>query len=202
MKALIVFAHPNPNSYNAAVLETVKKALEQQKVSYEIKDLYRMNWNPLLSTEDLQKIYQGQVPADIAGEQEAVRQADTLVFIYPIWWFEQPAILKGWIDRVLSHGFAYRQTEQGMVEGLLKGKSAIVITTSGADEENMRKNGILDAINTCMVNGTLKFCGFEKVDYKNLFAVPAVSDDRRKQMLQEVSKMVADHIAMKMADRV
>lgn len=72
---------------------------------------------------------------------------------------KQPAILKGWLDRVMSHGFAYRMTETGMMEGLLKGKKAIVFTTSGADKENMDKNGITDAINTCMIKGTLGFSG-------------------------------------------
>ncbi len=196
MKSLIVLAHPNSDSYNAAVMETVKKALEQQNVQYEVKDLYRMNWNPLLSTADLQSIYQGHVPQDIANEQESVRQADLLVFIYPIWWLQQPAILKGWMDRVLTHGFAYKVTEQGMIEGLLKGKSAIVITTSGANEQNMKENGVLDAINTCMVNGTLGFCGFTNIEHKNLFEVPTAGDDKRKQMLQEVSKLVGDHVAL------
>lgn len=199
MKALIIFAHPNPKSYNGAVLETVKNALNEVKADYKVKDLYAMNWNPLLSTEDMKQIYSGQVPPDIAAEQEAVRQADTIVFIYPIWWFEQPAILKGWIDRVFTHGFAYRQADQGMIEGLLKGKTAICLTTSGANEQNMRENGILDAIKTCMLNGTLKFCGFEQVDYLNLYEVPNATDEKRKQMLLEVSKLVSDHIAKKMA---
>jgi NAD(P)H dehydrogenase (quinone) len=99
-------------------------------------------------------------------------------------------MLKGWIDRVFSHGFAYRQTDQGMVEGLLKGKKAVVITTSGANEENMRQNGILDAIMTCMVNGTLGFCGFQDIVYKNLYSVPSVSDSERQEMLEEVKNIL------------
>jgi len=107
---------------------------------------------------------------------------------------KQPAILKGWLDRVMSHGFAYRMTETGMMEGLLKGKKAIVFTTSGADKENMDKNGITDAINTCMIKGTLGFSGFEKVQYKSLYAVPSVSDEERKQMLREVEEMLRAYL--------
>lgn len=197
MKALIVFTHPNENSFNGAVLNTVKNVLAAEQAEVKMKDLYRMQWNPLLSTGDLQQIYNGQAPPDIAAEQNDVRWADTLFFLYPIWWYEQPAMLKGWIDRVFGHGFAYRMTENGMMEGLLKGKRAMVITTSGADKENMDQNGITDAINTCMIKGTLGFSGFDKVHYKNLYAVPAVSDEQRKEMLREVEEVVRNYLREK-----
>lgn len=197
MKALIVLAHPNENSFNGAVMETVKNVLSAEQAETKVKDLYRMQWNPLLSMTDLQQIYNGQIPPDIATEQNDIRWADTLFFIYPIWWYEQPAILKGWLDRVFSHGFAYRMTENGMVEGLLKGKKAMVITTSGADKENMDKNGITDAINTAMIKGTLGFSGFDRVQYKNLYSVPAVTDEQRKEMLREVEAAVRNFLREK-----
>ena len=186
MKVLVVFAHPNTDSFNGAVLKTATDTLSQGKHEIRVKDLYRANWNPLLTTEDLQKLYSGQVPADIAAEHADVTWAEMVVFIYPIWWFEQPAILKGWIDRVFCHGFAYKVTEQGLMEGLLKGKKGVVVTTSGANEENMKQNGILAAINTCMIKGTLAFSGFSDIVYQNLYEVPAVSDGDRKQMLNQV----------------
>lgn len=187
MKALVIFSHPNQDSFNGAVLKTVQEALGKGQHEVKVKDLYRMNWNPLLSVADLQQLYSGSVPDDIAAEQKDVSWADMLIFIYPIWWFQQPAILKGWIDRVFSHGFAYRQTPEGAIEGLLRGRRAVIITTSGADEQNMKQNGILDAINISMVKGTLGFSGITDVVYKNLYAVPAVTDDDRKKMLQDVA---------------
>ncbi len=189
MKTLVVFSHPNADSFNGAVLKTVTDTLGQGQHEIKVRDLYKSGWNPLLSTADLQKLYSGQVPDDIAAEQAEVSWADMLVFIYPIWWMEQPAILKGWIDRVFSHGFAYRLTEQGMMEGLLKGKKAVVITTSGANEENMRDNGILNAIDTCMIKGTIGFCGFTDIVYENLYSVPTVSDEERQNMLAKVKNM-------------
>jgi NAD(P)H dehydrogenase (quinone) len=189
MKVLIVFAHPNENSFNGAVLKTVTETLEKGKHEVRVRDLYRAGWNPLLSADDMQKLYAGQVPPDIADEQENVAWAELVVFIYPIWWFEQPAILKGWLDRVFSHGFAYRIDEQGMIEGLLKGRKAVVITTSGANEENMKQNGILEAINTCMIRGTLAFSGFSDIVHENLYAVPTVTDEERRTMLDKVKKI-------------
>jgi len=127
--------------------------------------------------------------SDISSEQSNVSWADLVIFIYPIWWFEQPAILKGWVDRVLAVGFAYKPIDKG-IEGLLGPKKAVVITTSGADETSAKHGGMIDAINTVMINGTLSQCGFQNVQYKNLFAVPTVSDEERKNMLQQVRELV------------
>lgn len=190
MKTLIVFSHPNPESFNGAILKTVEDALKSQNHEVKVKNLYKDGWNPLLSVEDFQQLYSGKVPPDIAAEQADVTWADLLVFIYPIWWLERPAILKGWFDRVFSHGFAYVYTKEGTIEGLLKGKKAIVITTSGANEENMKQNGVLDAIKTCMLQGTLGFSGFQDIVHENLYEVPSVSDQARQKMLERVKEII------------
>ncbi len=189
MKILTVFSHPNPDSFNGAVLNTIKDTMSGRGHEVKVRDLHKLGWNPILTSGDLAKLYSGSVPDDIAAEQAEVRWADVLVFIYPIWWFERPAILKGWFDKVFSHGFAYQQTKEGTVEGLLKGKRAIVITTSGSNEDNMRENGVLDSINTCMIKGSLGFSGIQDVIYENLYAVPTVSDEERKGMLERVKSI-------------
>lgn len=189
MKAMIIFAHPNPKSFNRAVLDTVTGELAGKKAEVKVKDLYTMNWNSILSASDFEGMAAGKTPADTAREQSDVTWADTLFFIYPIWWSSHPAILKGWIDRVLSFGFAYDMTDSGPV-GLLKNKRAVVITTSGSDLAAARQSGLLDAIKTSMVNGILGFVGISDVVHKNLFAVPYVDDAARKKMLEEVKEFV------------
>lgn len=191
MKALVVFAHPNPKSFNRAVLDTVTGELRKKGAEVKVKDLYAMNWNPVLAASDFEQMLNGKMPEDIAREQGEVTWADILFFIYPIWWFSHPAILKGWIDRVFSFGFAYHMTENGP-EGLLKNKRAVVITTSGADEGAARQNGLLNALKTTMAEGILGFSGITGVRHKNLFAVPYVDDVTRKQMLEEVREFIAE----------
>lgn len=190
MKALILYAHPNPKSFNRAVLDTVTGELKKKGAEIKIKDLYAMNWNPSLSASDFEQMLAGKMPEDAAREQADVTWADTLLFIYPIWWFSHPAILKGWIDRVFSFGFAYHMTDRGP-EGLLKNKRAVVITTSGADQQSAAQSGMLEALKTSMVMGILGFTGITDVQHKNLFAVPYVDDAARKQMLEEVRGFVA-----------
>lgn len=189
MKALVVFSHPNPTSFNAAILATVKEELQNKGAEVKVKDLYAMNWNPVLSGEDFQNFMSGQTPEDIAREQADVAWADVMILIGPIWWFSVPAMLKGYIDRVMSMGFAYQYTETGP-KGLLGGKKAVIITTSGADEQVAAHSGMIESINRSLVRGVFGFCGFSEATYKNCFAVPSVTDEARKGMLEEIRELV------------
>ncbi|TYO95052.1 NAD(P)H-dependent oxidoreductase [Desulfallas thermosapovorans] len=189
MNALVIYCHPNPKSFNAAILDVVKQELEQKGAKIKVKDLYAMNWNPVLSAADFQKFLAGEKPEDIAREQADVVWADVLVLISPIWWFSIPAMLKGYIDRVMSQGFAYEYTPTGP-RGLLTGKRAAVITTSGADENTANQTGMMKALNTSFIHGTFTFCGFADAKHINCYAVPMVSDEERKQMLSAVREFI------------
>lgn len=149
-----------------------------------------MNWNSTLAASDFEQMMSGKTPDDIAREQADVTWSDTLFFIYPIWWFSHPAILKGWIDKVFSFGFAYHMTDKGP-EALLKNKKALVITSSGSDKTAAEQSGLLDTLKTSMVNGILGFTGITDVQHKNLFAIPYVDDAARKKMLEEVRELIA-----------
>ena len=121
MKVLIVYAHPNLRSFNRAVLEAFTKGLSEGRHTYEVVDLYSIRFNPCLGGEDLANLMAGKTPDDIKEQQEKVSRSDGIVFIHPVWWTGPPAILKGWIDRVFSMGFAYRFDERdghpfGLVE--------------------------------------------------------------------------------------
>jgi len=189
VRALIVYAHPNPKSFNHAILETAREALRDAGAEVRIRDLNAEGWNPILSAADFQDLLAGRVPADIAREQEAVSWADTLLMVFPVWWFGPPAILKGWLDRVFSVDFAYRSTEHGL-EGLLKGRRALVISTSGADEAAADASGMIKSLHTSLIEGTLRMSGLDPVVYRNFCAVPFVDDADRRAMLDEVRQLV------------
>lgn len=125
MNVLVIYSHPNPASFNSAILGVVKDELARRDVSVKVKDLYAMNWNPVLSNFDLEQMAAGMVPDDIAREQEDVSWADLLIFISPVWWYSVTAIMKGYIERVMSLGFAYEETDQG-ARGLMQGKRALL----------------------------------------------------------------------------
>lgn len=189
MKTLIIFAHPNPASFNAAILGAVKEELEKKGVETRIKDLYAMNWNPVLGAGDFQRLLAGNVPEDIAREQADISWADQLILISPVWWFSIPAILKGYVDRVFSMGFAYEYAEIGP-RGLLSGKKVKIITTSGALEEHDKHTGMTGSIKASVAGGIFGFCGFDEIKYKNCYGVPSVTDPERQKMLLEIKEFV------------
>ena len=110
MKHLIIFAHPNQQSFNRALVERIVQASHEMNVETIVRDLYTLNFNPILSWDELGACQAGIVPAEVKFEQNLIKDADLITLVYPLWWMGFPAILKGYLDRVLSYGFAY-QTE-------------------------------------------------------------------------------------------
>ncbi len=193
MKYLIVYAHPNPKSFNHAILETISKELRKKKKEFTVRDLYRIGFNPVLSTKDLLAIQNDAVPKDIKKEQNYISKADTLIFIFPIWWSAMPAILKGYIDRVFSLGFAYNITEDD-VTGLLKGKKVFVVTTTGASKEDYEKLGAFKMMNMSIDMAIFQFSGMKVIRHKYFSSVPNVSNQDRKKMLEELKLLVKEKL--------
>jgi len=187
---LIIFAHPNPDSFNGAILKRIENKLKEKEYQFISKNLYQLNFNPILNMNDAERMKNSTVADDVALEHGDIEWAKNIVFVYPIWWAGQPAILKGWIDRVFNRGFAYAPQEDGTVKGLLSDKTVMVFTTSGGSEENMRQSGMYDAMEKIMLQGILGFCGIDNMLYKNLYEVPTTTDDERDRMLSEVDYLL------------
>lgn len=131
-------------------------------------------------------------PKDVLKQQEKIASADGLVFIAPIIWMHFPAILKGWIERVFTYGFAWGLTPEaykGDLGGrvpLLRIKKALSITTTGWKEEDYISGGYHDLIHNLIGVYGLKYPGIPEVEHLFLYAVPSVDDKTRKQYLQKV----------------
>ncbi|AWK06927.1 NAD(P)H dehydrogenase [Flavobacterium crocinum] len=115
MNILIVYVHPSRKSYTFQVLERLKSVLAIEKWNVEISDLYASNFVSDMSEEEYEREgfakTQLPIPADVLQEQEKLEKADCVIFLYPVWWSDCPAKLKGWFDRVYSVGYAYGQNE-------------------------------------------------------------------------------------------
>ncbi|TWK27661.1 FMN-dependent NADH-azoreductase [Bacillus paralicheniformis] len=123
MQTAVIYAHPNPNSFNGAILNQVIKALEDGKHSYDVIDLYRDRFDPVLLFDEKKRRSDMKRDPETAEYRRIVKNADHLIFIYPLWWGGMPAIMKGFIDRVFAAGEAY--TYQGKLpKGLLKAPTA------------------------------------------------------------------------------
>jgi NAD(P)H dehydrogenase (quinone) len=195
-KALVVLGHSVTGSFNEAVAKSVASGLEKEGYEVVFRDLANSPINPLLTQVDLAKWGQGSAPDEILKEQALVKEAELLAFVYPVWWFDRPAVLKGWFDRVFSPGFAYLPTDTG-VNGLLAGKRAVIVQTTGGPEALYDRYESLPAVTRAMTEGTLGFCGIQDVRVRTLFAVTAVDDQARASYLEQTENWVAEQVADK-----
>ncbi|TXI86754.1 MAG: flavodoxin family protein [Chryseobacterium sp.] len=160
MRHLIIYAHPNENSLNHHLLNTVIETLQYHNEEIIVRDLYHIGFNPVLSLNDIQGQRMGKLSDDVKTEQDHISWAEQITFIYPIWWTGLPAMMKGYIDRVFSYGFAYRY-DQGIQKGLLKGKKTVIINTHGKSHEEYEKTGMDKALTLTSDNGIFIYSGLE-----------------------------------------
>ena len=188
MNHLIIFAHPNAqNSFGHALVEQVSQISQRLGVEVRLRDLYTMNFDPILSFEELQEANQGIIPPDVKQEHDFILQADLITLVYPLWWMGFPAILKGYLDRVLSHGFAYK-TENGESQGLLQNKKMQQFITLGSNVEKYQRLGVDKSLDHCLINGLFNYCGIQQVDYQLFGDIHLIDQAARQAMLCEAAE--------------
>lgn len=189
MRCLVVYAHPHPGSFCRAIKDAVVKELKVRKHETVLRDLYAMEFQPVLRGDELMELTtKGTVADDVAREQEHIAGADVIIFIFPIWWAGLPAIVKGYLDRVFSKGFAYDITPEGN-HGLLQGKKVAIINTTGAPESFTKLHGVDAASRRVMDAGMFGFCGCEVLLHKAFYGVPTSTLAQRKAMLKGIKSL-------------
>lgn len=184
MNILAIYAHPGQKSFNRSILETVLDEAGVKKHDCRVLDLYAEKFNPVLTDDDIEAFNRGKIPADIKAMQNAVKAAKIIIFIHPIWWFGIPAILKGWIDRVFSYGFAYGHDSRG-IKPLLADKKAVIVNTAGGTETpDYDETGYREAYMKLTNQGIYGFVGLDVILHRMFFEVPSASDERRREMLE------------------
>ncbi|AFJ48903.1 NAD(P)H-dependent oxidoreductase [Shimwellia blattae] len=161
--ALIVTAHPVANSLSHSLAAGIAGYLRDQGTQVEVADLHAEAFSPAMSQTDLE-VYHGNagaLPADVLREQQRVERADMLVFVFPVYWWSVPGLLKGWFDRVLTLDWAYKMTEDGRVVGNLRQVPVRLIATAAGDPEGFDKHGYTQAIHTQVVEGVFHWCGLK-----------------------------------------
>lgn len=189
MNHLVVFAHPNPESFGKAIKEVIIKASEKRAFNTRVKDLYDEKFNPVLAASDFEAFRKGEIPSDIKKEQELVTWADIITFVYPVWWAGLPAILKGYIDRVFSYGFAY-EARNGAMAGLLGGRRVRLFSTTGTPDAVYSANGMYSSMKQTQDAGIFGVSGIDDVEHIFFAAVPSVDDGARAKYLDAAEKTI------------
>ncbi len=186
MLHLIVAAHPSAKSFNHSVVEAYTGALMERGHRVACRDLYAMEFNPILSAHDMAAVARGKPPRDIRAELKAVQAADVITLISPLWWSGFPAILKGYVDRVFFAGFESKDDRPSF-----SGKKGVIIMTSGASAEELKKSGTLRALRTLYQQGLMEYCGIELVRHLYLAGVdPTMSPSDGERHLETVRRFV------------
>jgi NAD(P)H dehydrogenase (quinone) len=162
MHALIVVAHPEPTSLSHGIAARIAEGLSLTDPgnSYEIADLAAEGFDPRFSAADL-AVHRTQAspPADVAAEQARVDSADALVLVFPVYWWSMPGLLKGWIDRVFSNGWAFDFSLDGGLEKKLRHLKVHLIGVGGADARTYTRHGYSNAMKTQIDHGIFDYCG-------------------------------------------
>jgi len=158
----------------------------------EVVDLYSINFNPILSAKDFENMKQGTALEDVKKQQEIISKSDLIVLVFPVWWYNMSAILKGYIDRVFSYGFAYVM-EGDEIKGLLKGKKVVIFANFGGSEEEYKRDNF-DKCLSKTFEEIFRFIGIDFVKTKFFYSVPYVDDSTRKDYLVEVENTLKEMV--------
>jgi NAD(P)H dehydrogenase (quinone) len=190
--ALIVTAHPVENSLSHSLAARIAARLREQGTQVEIADLHAEAFTPAMLRPDL-ALYHGDAsapPADIQREQQRVERADMLVFIFPVYWWSVPGLLKGWFDRVLTLNWAYKVAEDGRIVGNLRKVPVRLIATAGSDVAGFDKHGYSTAIRTQLVEGVFGFCGLKDVTLDILYQADTASSEQVDDFLKSLERLL------------
>jgi len=191
MKASIILAHPNPGSFNHAIATAAADTLRQNGHQVIIHDLYQEQFPPLLSAAELQT--SAKLAPVVARHCEEIAKADGVIIVHPNWWGMPPAILTGWIDRVLRPEVAYCFLEgdsgEGVPVGLLRARAAIVFNTANTPPERER-HVFGDPLETIWKSCVFGLCGVRRFHRRTFAVVVTSTPEQRSEWLAEVREKV------------
>jgi len=193
MRILLILAHPAPNSFNHAIAAAARQTLEKtgHKVIYH--DLYAEGFDALLPAEEIAR--GATLPDDVARHCEETAQADGMVIVHPNWWGMPPAILTGWVDRIMRPGTAYEfigeDGGEGVPVGLLKADKAVVFNTSNT-EANREDTAFGDPLERIWKDCVFGLCGVKEVTRRMFRIVCTSTPDERRKWLDEAARIVAE----------
>ena len=182
MNILIVYSHPSEKSYTFQILQKLKSEISKQNWNLEISDLYAIDFQSDMSAEEYERegFAKTRLPisADVLTEHEKIEKADCIIFLYPVWWSDCPAKLKGWFDRVYAIGYAYGQNET--FKKMKTIPLGLVICTAGHPNEFLEEINMAQSMQTIMLDDRLG----KRFDNKEMLILGGTL---------ELEKVMADH---------
>ncbi|MCK5734840.1 MAG: NAD(P)H-dependent oxidoreductase [Spirochaetaceae bacterium] len=194
LKALIIHADPKSDNLTAAVRDRMVDILISQGWEVEVRSLYEDSFNPVASADEVsfQKSEGNSIDPQVAEYQSLITQADALVLVYPLWWNQPPAILKGWQDRVFSYGFAYEfvNNSPDSVISLLAGRKVFIINSAASSKDVYEDHDYLHYLD--LADASLYgVSGIELAGRHIIYSSTLMGMDDKKACLEELSNLVS-----------
>jgi len=188
MNVFVVLGHQNSGSFNHAIADTVVDELRQLGHEVVFHDLYAEQFDPILPHEEISP--GAELPPVVKQHCDEVLAADGYVVIHPNWWAMPPAILKGWIDRVIRQGTMYAFGPTGVI-GKLEGRRALVLTTSNTPrDDELRLYG--DPLENLWKACVFGFIGVTDFNRRNFESIVMSTPEQRKEWLDETRRLVRE----------
>jgi len=210
MNVLLVYAHPEPTSFTAALKDAGAAALREAGHTVEISDLYAENFDPVAGRHDFGTVadearfhYQTEqghahehqtFAPDLVREQQRFLNADLVVWLFPIWWGGMPAIMKGWFDRVLAFGFAYADGKR-YDTGFFPKKRGLLCLATGGTRDRFSDAGVYGDIKTVLwppQRLMLEYLGMKALEPFVAYGAPRVDAEARSAYLAQWRKRLID----------
>ncbi len=194
MKILVVLGHPDKDSFNHAIAVTAIDVLHGNNHDVIFHDLYAEGFDPRLETGEIPK--DAPLPPEIEQHCRELSAADGIVIVHPNWWGQPPAVLKGWIDRVMRPGIAYEFNEndrgEGIPNGLLRAQTALIFTTSNTTPERER-TVFGDPLETLWKDCIFGLCGVNNFHRRNFGIIVTSTHEQRRKWLKEVAEFTRQY---------
>ncbi len=191
MNVSVILAHPKKGSFNHAIAMTCVKVLDGNGYEVNFHDLYAERFDSVLPFEEFERDV--ALPSEIERHCKEIAAASGIVIVHPNWWGQPPAILKGWVDRVIRPGVAYEFIEgdkgEGVPRGLLKARSAIVFNTSNTNAERERA-AFGDPLELIWRSCIFDLCGVRDFYRKTFGIIVTSTEEERQAWLDEVAGII------------
>lgn len=186
MRTAVIYVHPYDKSFNHAILETLKEALASRGEEYDVIDLYADKFDPTYHPEELALFSEGKYLDPLIEKYHSILlAASRVVFIFPIWWSDMPAILKGFFDKTMLPGFGYKVVDGKMAPGLTGVSQTLIFTTSEAPTA-----AFAPYFNDYFIHNSLDAIGMNNASWHNCPAITSPDPAMRKAFLASIPSLL------------
>jgi len=199
---VVVLAHPSSSSFNGLVADAYCQSVRRCGQEAIVRDLYAMGFDPVLRDEERPRRAGTTLSEDVKREHDILRGSDVFVLVYPIWFGMPPAMMKGYVDRVLGAGVTAHQLQHGEAVTLMKGQRLVSITSSGASAAWLKQQDQIESLRN--IFGRYLTHAFGMTSYEDLHfgeTVEGLSQDFIDPLLDRVQEFAAQNCAMVAEDR-